>query len=124
MIKRLIIMLLLSLSFSPLAFASSSANIRFHITGANSDNRYFICVPNVGCLSILAAEHGKGFPFFEDVQMHNIFLTNLENFQVYALGLPPSCNRMVHPGQTLTIYGHLETFGGKSFIQGLSCSLS
>ena len=109
----------------PMAYAASVANIRIKVTGALKDNRYFLCLPNVGCLSILAGEKGKVFPVFQPVQMSNIFVTNVTDFSVFAQGLPDSCNVTVDDKKTLTISGHITTGPQNSVvINQLRCSVN
>jgi hypothetical protein len=52
--KKLLLLALSLMSLQNPAFAGSTANIHIRIAGAASDNTYFLCIPNVGCLSILA----------------------------------------------------------------------
>lgn len=116
----------LALTFlSSVGFAEDTANIKIKVSGSTSDNRYFLCLPNVGCLSIKAAAHGKIYPFYHPIEMQGIYVTNLETLKVNGMGLPQSCNVNVSQGQTLTIQGNIAQGPNHSvYINGLHCSLS
>lgn len=120
-----LIALCLALLITQCAFADGTANINIKVSGAVQDNRYFLCIPNVGCLSILAAERGKVYPIYHPVEMHNIYVTNLQNLQVYSTGMPDSCNVTVDTGQTINIYGTIANGSkGSVYINNLHCSVS
>lgn len=110
----------------PAANASASANIRINVSGAKADNTYFLCLPGVGCLSILAAQKGKVFQVFRPIHMSNIYVTNVDKgFRVSAEGLPTSCNVVVQPSQTITISGQIDPVGNSNTaIKQLRCSVS
>lgn len=103
------LILLCALSYIQMGYAADTqtANIKIKISGALNDNRYFLCLPNIGCLSILAAQKGKVYPIFHSIQMDNFFVTNMNSFRVTPQGRPDSCNVTVNTNQTLTIYGKL-----------------
>lgn len=121
MIKKLLLGFLLLSTLATASYADT-ANIRMRINGATSDNRYFLCIPNVGCLSIARGDAGKVYPFYNDVRMRNLFLTNLQNFEVSAMGLPPSCNVTVKTGETLAIHGTIRTANRTAYIANLYCT--
>lgn len=108
------------------ADTTGTANIRIRITGAASDNADFLCLPNVGCLSILAAQKGKIYPLFNQIEMDGIFITDVDhNFRVTPEGLPKSCDVTVQPHQTITISGRLLAGPNQSTrIDGLHCTVS
>ena len=107
------------------ANADPAANIKIKISGATKDNKYFLCIPSVGCLSILAAQKGKVYPVFRPVEMDNMFIANQYSFRVKAQGLPNSCNVTVNTNQTITIYGNLVSGPNNSMrVSNLRCSLS
>jgi len=112
-----VISLLMALAFIPAAMADNAANIKIKIAGAMHDNRYFLCLPNVGCLSVLAAEKGKVYPMYEPVQMSQIYMMDVNNnFKVFAQGLPASCHVTVQENQTMTISGQIVTGPKNSII--------
>lgn len=125
---KLFLALCLSISI-PLAYADSShpdtANINIRISGAQGDNRYFLCIPNVGCLSILAGEEGRTYPIIHDFKLYNLYLSDINGFRIYYEGLPSSCQGTIKQGSTVTISGHIAPgSGNKMMINGLSCSIS
>lgn len=123
--KKLLI-LLVSLSLLTSVHASDAAKIKINISGTTRDNTYFLCLPTVGCLSILAAKKGKVFPVMHPVQMSNIYVTNTKNFRVYAQGRPTSCNVTVDPKRTITISGKLSvnTKNNVVRVNQMRCSVS
>jgi len=108
------------------AFANGSANIKIKISGATSDNRYFLCLPNVGCLSILSAHRGKVFPIYRPVQMSAMFVVDANHsFQMSPQGLPSSCNGTVDTNKTVTISGSIAPgSNGTTRISQLRCAIS
>lgn len=123
--KKCFLVLLVMLMLPGVALADEAANIRIKITGATSDNRYFLCMATVGCLSIAKAAHGKIYPMFNGLTMQPLYVTNLQNFRVYQQGLPASCNVTVEPNQTISIYGRIVS-GPKDSIRiaNLSCQIT
>lgn len=123
--KKMILSLLLIISSIQLTYALDTANIKIQVAGAFNDNRYFMCIRNVGCLSIRAAKQGKVFPVMRTVEMDNIYIVNLKNNQLYSQGLPASCNIAVKPEQTITISGKLSTGPHESArIDQLQCTVN
>lgn len=105
-------------------YARGTANIDLKINDPKGDNRYFLCLPNIGCLSILQAEHGKIYPIIHSFKINNIYLENLHNSSLYYEGAPRSCQVKVNPNQTLNIYGTIDR--GKNtarYIKNLSCRI-
>ena len=121
--KKIMCMVLALLSFQQ-AFAADTANIKIKIAGAVTDNTYFLCMPDLGCLSILAAKHGKVFTMMNNVEMNTLFVTNARNMAVYNQGLPSSCNVTVKKNQTITIQGTLTNEASKVKLAGLHCTVS
>jgi hypothetical protein len=122
--KKLFI-LLLGLVCLPMAFATDAVNIKIKINGASSNNRYFLCLPDIGCLSIRAAQKGKIYPIFHEIEMEGIYVTNVENMRVFPQGLPKSCDLSLETNKTLTISGHLVTGpNGEAKINNLSCQVT
>ena len=114
------------IGFVQTAYGDDFANVRIKISGAAKDNRYFLCLPNIGCLSILAATtKGKIYPVTHSFEMDNIFVTNMDDFRVHPQGLPTSCNVTVKTNQTITIYGKITQGQNDSIlINQLHCSVS
>lgn len=108
-----------------MAFADDSANIRIKISGATSDNRYFLCLPDVGCLSILGAQKGKIFPIFRPINMSAIYVEDVtRQIHISPQGLPASCKGQVDVNHTITITGNLNGSGDKAHVNGLHCTIS
>ena len=107
-----------------LTHATDTANIKIKITGSSNRNIYFLCMPDLGCLSILAAKKGKIFPVTHEVEMNTLFITDTTTMRVHNQGFPKSCDVNVKPNQTITISGTLITQGDKVKINQLLCSLS
>jgi hypothetical protein len=121
--KRLLL-LILTLATVQFAYATETANIKIKVSGPIKDNSYFLCVPDLGCLSILAAKKGKVFPVNHDVDMNTVFVTDVNTMRVYNQGLPKSCDVSVKTNQTITIYGNLASRGDKVKINQLRCVVS
>lgn len=128
--KKLIVLSFVSvfLSIFPLfsyAYNSDAAQIRIKISSSAKDNRYFLCLPSVGCLSVRAAQQGKIFPVFHSVKIQALFVTNLVDLRVHRIGMPSSCAVTVEPNQTLTIYGRITNGSGNRVqVQQLHCTVS
>lgn len=124
--KRLLSAILISACFGSAYADDTAANIQIKISGAMHDNRYFLCLPNVGCLSILGAQRGKVFPVFHEVNMDNIYVADASRgLQVSPQGLPASCNATVSLKQTVTISGSIaQERNGMVKINNLRCSIS
>lgn len=122
--KKVFILILTIISVQ-FAYAANSAKIKINIAGAFNQNKYFLCLPNLGCLSIKAAQKGKVYSIFRPVEMNTIFVMNTKNFHAYSQGLPESCNVTVGQNQTLTIYGKLMPGPNNSVkLNQLRCTLS
>lgn len=121
--KKLILTILLA-SLLPLAHASDTANIRIKLSGSLKDNRYFLCLSSIGCLSIRAAQKGKVYPIYRPFQLYNMYITDLTDLSLHRQNLPSSCSVNVEPNKTLTISGNL-TRGSNNRIQisQLQCSV-
>lgn len=123
--KKLLV-LLLSLLLVQTAFAYDATNINIKISGAIHDNRYFLCMSGVGCLSLKAAKQGTVFPILSQVKMRSIYVMDAaNNMQLTPQGLPRSCNVTVEKNQTITISGHLVPGANKgTTLSQLHCSVS
>ncbi len=105
---RTITLFLLAFFCMPMAFALDAATIKIRINGAIHDNRYFLCLPEIGCLSLLAAKKGKIYPVLHPIQMNSLFINNIRTFHVSLAGQPASCNVNVNIGQSVIISGNLS----------------
>lgn len=123
--KKLLV-LLIALVGMQTVFADDTANIKIKINGAVRDNRYFLCLPNVGCLSILAAQKGKVYPIFHPIEMSGIFVTDVSTgYRVSAQGLPSSCDVTVDTNKTITITGSIAVKKDNSIhLNQLHCAIS
>jgi len=122
--KILASFLLSALCMGQFAYAANTANIKIRINGPITDNRYFLCIPDVGCLSMLAAKKGKVFPFYRTVEMNTLFVTNVLNNRLYNQGLPKSCQVKVDPNKTITISGTLYAGQDQVKLSKISCSVA
>lgn len=119
--KKFIGLLLCSLAISNVAH---SANLNIKIAGAGKDNTYFLCLEHTGCVSMLAANHGKVFPL-DAGQVNRIFMVNSGNLRVYMQPLPKSCNVNVDANQTLTVKGKIvKGANDNTHIGNLECSVA
>jgi len=125
LLSALLISACMATGFS--AFADdSAATVKINVSGAGHDNRYFLCLEGVGCLSILGADKGKTFPVFHTIEMDNLYVADASRgLEVSPQGLPNSCNVSVGAKQTITITGTLaKAADGRVHIDGLRCNLS
>jgi len=106
---------------STTANSGPTADIHIQISGTSTaTNRYFLCVPNVGCLKITGGDAGKTYRMVDPIELNNIYVTDSADMSVYYEGAPKSCQITVAPKQTVTIRGHLNS---ADKIEGLNCSL-
>jgi hypothetical protein len=126
--KWVMLCCVLSLSLHTLVgFAddNAAANIKIKLTSSVHDNRYFLCMEGVGCLSVLAAQKGKVYPVFHPVEMDNLYVNNVLSMRLSPQGLPKSCDTTVQPNQTITISGQIIGGPGDSaYINNLRCTVS
>jgi hypothetical protein len=129
--KKFMIMLLALSCFQVMGlmqpvYADDTAKIKIKISGAVRDNRYFLCLPNIGCLSILAATtKGRIYPIIHAIEMDNMFVADMNDSSIHRQGLPPSCNVTVKTNQTITIYGNITKGRNESIhVNRLRCSVS
>lgn len=114
--KRLISLVLMVLMNGQCAYAADVANIKIRLSGSIHDNTYFLCMPELGCLSILAAKKGRVFSMMNPIEMNTLFITNTRTMRVYNQGLPASCNVSVPKNKTITIYGNLQVKGDDNVV--------
>lgn len=111
------------LSTACFADDGDGAKLRMRISGPINDNRYFLCVSNIGCVSILAGNRGKVYPM-EEGNVDRIFTVDSSNMRMFNQPLPASCNVKVNSGQTMTVSGTLLPQGGSRVIlSNLHCSV-
>lgn len=122
--KKLLALIMLFATTASLAHADNTANIKIKISGAVRDNSYFLCMPDMGCLSILAAKKGKIYTMVNQIDMNTLFITDTSDMSVHNQGLPATCNVVVKPTQTITIYGDLKKNGDKVTVNQLRCVVS
>jgi len=121
--RKILILLILS-ACTQMAFAA--AQVKIKLSGAINDNRYFLCLPNAGCLSIKAAQKGKIYPFPNEINMGKVFVTDRSNqYRLSPQAIASSCQITVKTDQTVTITGNLAVQKDNSIrINQLRCSLS
>lgn len=119
--KKLIIAVL-SLMMITTVFADE-AKLRMKISGPVNNNRYFLCVSNVGCVSIFSGNKGKVYPL-DTGEISNIYTVDGSNLSMHTQTLPSSCNVTVKDNQTLTVKGTLvKGTNGKVVISNMHCSI-
>lgn len=123
--RKFLILFISLLVSTQVAFADSAANIKIRLNGSTSQNQYFLCLPDVGCLSVLAAQRGKVYPIFHSVNLSNIYITDRSNNRVSAQAAASSCNTTVNTNQTVTISGSISVGSDRSVrINQLHCSIA
>jgi hypothetical protein len=119
-----LLLAVMSIVFIQSVHADDYAKLRIKISGATNDNRYFLCVGNVGCVSIKAGNAGKVYPM-QSGDINYIYTTNVANQQLYTQGLPSSCDFAVKNNQTVTITGKLKTGpNNKTYLSNLDCKVA
>lgn len=117
----LLFLMVFSVQFATTAYALDTANIRFNLSGTSHDNRYFLCIPNIGCLSVLAGDRGKVYPIIYPFKINNIYLSDLDNHRIYYEGLPQSCSATIELKHTVTIHGHISP--DSNVIDNMYCTI-
>lgn len=118
-----VIVMVLSLVLMKAAYADSTPTLQVKVVGAGQNNNYFLCVSHGGCVSILAAEHGRKYPISPG-DIDNIFMLNIANREMSTQPLPTSCGVAVKPNQTLTVSGNIvKTTSHGAHINNLHCSV-
>jgi hypothetical protein len=103
--------------------ASSAGTLRMRIAGPIKDNRYFICVSGVGCVSALNGNKGHTYPM-ENGEITNITAINATNSLRYLAALPASCHATIGEGQTLTLSGNIvEGTHNRYALTNVRCSI-
>lgn len=120
--KKLLAALTLIL-FMPFAYADDTANIKIQLNGTLKDNRYFLCLSTIGCLSIRAAQQGRVYPIYRPFQLYNMYVSDMTDLSLHRQNLPSSCSVEVETNKTLTISGNLSQIGNRVQINQLRCTL-
>ena len=121
--KKLLIMLL-SIIVLNTAYADDNAKLRMKISGPIQDNRYFLCVSQVGCVSILNGNKGRAYPMNAG-NVNNIVAINLVDHGMHPQKLPNSCSVTIDKNQTMTVSGKLiKGANNKVVIANLRCTIA
>jgi hypothetical protein len=124
MIKKYIFaFLLMTLSFG--AAAADQAQLKIKIASAIKENKYFLCLYGIGCLSIHAGDKGKVFAV-NPIDMNNIRKVGIANITNRALYLQPndaSCQVPLQANQSVTVTGQLVVKHNTPQIEHLHCSV-
>ncbi|OAI46918.1 hypothetical protein AYO45_06075 [Gammaproteobacteria bacterium SCGC AG-212-F23] len=104
--------------------ADSNAQLRLKIKGAFHDNRYFVCLNNVGgCVSVAQGDNGRVYPI-NPGDIKYIAAIDTVNRSLNAQSLPASCQVNLNSNQTVTITGELtEGPNKKVYIKNMNCSV-
>jgi hypothetical protein len=107
------------------AFASEHAQLNIKISNPVKENKYFLCLYSIGCLSIRAGNHGKVFPVIPtDIgNIQKIVITDVSNMRMHMQPSVKSCNVVIKPDQKLTISGQLIVKNSTPYINNLRCSV-
>ena len=122
--KKLILSIL-ALTLSSGLFAADFAKVKIRITNPVHENKYFLCLYNVGCMSINAGNRGRQFPMMaQDIgNIEKFVVTDVTDMSMHMTTSNNSCNVQVSGGQTLTISGQLEMVNSQPIIKNLHCSV-
>lgn len=114
----------LGMMFLNSVYANDFANLKIKISGVMPDNKLFLCVGNVGCVSIAAGDKGKVYPMTPG-NIDFVYTTSISNMRLYEQKLPRSCNISVQSNQTLTITGHVVKGANQQIhINNLNCKVA
>lgn len=122
--KKILTILLFTLLSTSMAFAMNTATIKLHINGNSSNNKYFLCFRTVGCFSILDAQRGESYPIIRPFNVHQIFLSDVQDKLLVRQAMPASCQTQVKLGQTLSVYGTITATHSGAAITGLACKIN
>lgn len=121
--KKLLLIIIMMI-FIPISYANEEAKIKIRVSGPIHNNRYFLCIPDIGCLSIYASQKGKVFKILNGAEMNTIFITDVTNRRLYNQGLPHSCDVKLNTNQTITINGVLAISQNKVSLNNLHCTIT
>lgn len=118
--KKLLV-LIMSLVLMKVAYADDFAKLRIHISGASSDNRYFLCVGTTGCVSIAAGNKGQVYPI-DSGKIEDMYTSDISTLRMYTQSLPASCKVVIKDNQTITVTGRLtKSANNKIYIEDINC---
>lgn len=124
--KKIIVILLSLFSFTT-AHAEGSAKLSLDISGTNAKNTYFLCIYNVGCLSmkIAKAKH-REYPITTNdiANLKQFFIANGNTMELHRQPIAASCQQAVGEGKKVTITGQLVVKGTTPHINHLQCHVS
>lgn len=121
--KKIIAVMLTILATS--AFADT-AHLKIKVSNPTKDNKYFLCLYGVGCLSMRAGNDGKAFPIgtIDVGNIQRVVITDVSDMSISTQPTHESCRVKLNSEQTLTISGHLTSKNNKPYIDNLRCSVS
>jgi hypothetical protein len=123
--KRILLLIITLFLSTQFVFADNATKIKIKLNGSTAQNQYFLCLPDVGCLSVLAAQKGKVYPIFRSVDMSQIYITDRNNYRVSPQASNSSCNTTVNTNQTVTVSGNITVAkDGGVRVNQLHCSIS
>jgi len=101
----------------------NAANLSVKMTGSTNNNRYFLCLYDVGCLSMEKSAQSSQFPISSGAMKNllKIAVTDTRTMQVYTQPISRSCQVEVNNNQTVNITGHLSVEGNTVRINQLEC---
>jgi hypothetical protein len=127
--KKAILLILFSFSvllpFVVYAQEERTPKITLKIANPVQDNTYFVCLPNIGCLSILAANRGKEFPLFgkDMANIRKIFILNRKTGTMSMQALDASCQIEIANNQMLILSGKLKLLNEKFSLTEMQCNI-
>lgn len=124
--KRIIAVLLSCMMIAPV-MAADYAKLKLHISDPVKENKYFLCLYGIGCLSIRAGNHGKVYPIMPDTDIGNIrkiVVTDVSNMSMHLQPSAQSCNIVAAKNQHITISGQLVVKNHTPYINNLHCTVT
>lgn len=123
--KKIVAVLITLLSLQTVYADDGITHIRINISGAKQDNSYFLCLSDIGCLSIKAGNAGKVYSIYNNVQLSGIAVLDIDkNFRVSVQPVPASCGTAIS-NKTITISGNLVSgLNQNTVINNLHCTIS
>lgn len=121
--KKFIASILAMAMFSPV-FAADTAKLSIRISNPVKENKYFLCLYGIGCLSIRAGNHGKVYPIMASTDLGNIqkmVVTDVTDMQMHAQPTSKSCEIVLQKNQRVTITGQLVVKNKTPYINNLHC---
>lgn len=121
--KKLLLVILSVVLIQPV-FAADFAKLRIKLSGALShNNSYFLCIGNVGCVSIKDGVQGKTYPLTAG-PLDYIYTSDVKHLRLSTQALPSSCHIDVNSNQTITVTGQLKVGpNDHTYIANLNCNV-